>query len=310
MSVDRKILISFPGQGGKDYKGPLNPEIALYRKSLTNYQTMVGILPNLEVSKPHVFGYSFGLYAAATVAGVFSQEEAEVLIVERFELVRKEEARRVAEGREPTGMLIIFGQKIDEIRALVARKSENYWAILARSGLVAPEDLHHTNINGDTSHVVSGDRPFLQAAVDFFGEKRAILLPITGMYHAESRRRISEEYGEVVDKLGIGFNDPRQPLIASTRPRLLVKGSQVRNEMVEQICNRVDLISAVKLMSTEGIGVIFDPGPGQFANQSLRRINPEFKILSFDAPPKPNNPLENAMDAARQFLANLRNPGS
>lgn len=306
--VDQKIVISFPGQGGKDYKGSLSPEIALYRESIGNYQTMVGILPDLEISKPYFFGYSFGLYAAATAASVFSQEEAEILISRRSELIRKDEERRVAEGRAPTGMVLILGQKIDEIKSLVERTSESYRAILTRSGLIPPEDLHHTNINGDTSHVVSGDYPFLQAVVDFFGERKARMLPILGMYHAESRERVSKEYREVIHTSGIQFKDPSQPLISSTRPRLLKTGFKVKEEAIDQIYTHVDAVRVVELMQRQGIGIIIDPGPGQFANQSLRRINPEFRVLSFDVQAKPNSPLENVMDAARHLLANLTHP--
>lgn len=307
--VIQKIVVSFPGQGGKDYKGSPNPEIALFRESIGNYQAMTGILPDLIKSKPYFFGYSFGLYAAATAAGVFPQEEAEILIKARSDLIRADEARRVAEGKAPTGMLLILGHKIDEIRSLVSRTSESYRAILVRNGLVDPDDLHHTNINGDTSHVVSGDYPFLQAIVDFLGEKKARLLPIQGMYHAKSRERVSEEYGGLIDNMGIKFREPSQPLISSTKPRLLRTGREVREEAINQIHTGVDVIRVVEVMKQKEIRVIIDPGPGQFANQSLRRINPDFKVLSFDVQSKPSSPLENVVETARNLLATLGHQG-
>lgn len=303
--VNKKIVISFPGQGGRDYKGPLSPEVALYRESLGNYQAMVGIFPGLENSNSHWFGYSFGLYTAGAAAGVFTQDEGEVLITTRSELIKKDEDRRIAEGKSPTGMVLIFGQKIDEIRALVGRKSESYRAILAKSGLIPPQDLHHTNINGDISHVVSGDYQFLQAAVDFFGERSARLLPIRGMYHEESRKRVSEEYAKVIDDdLGIEFKNPSKPVISST-PRLLETGAEVKKELIDQIHTNVDTIGVVKLMEMLGIGVVIDPGPGQFANQALRRINRGLTVISYDVQAKPSITLDNAMDAVRQLLSNL-----
>lgn len=303
-----KVMIAFPGQGGKKYEGVMRPEVALYRESVGNYDSLCQLFPNLSNSGSYFFGNSFGLYAAASAAGVYSDEIGEQLVVTRADLIRQDEEIRVAEGKNRTGMALVLGQKIDDIKALVTRNSENYRAILLGSGSAEPAELHHTNANGETNHVVSGDVPFLEALVAFFGDRKAQLLPIDAMYHAESRKRVSEQYSREIDRLGIKFSDPSGPMISSTRPRILSRGNDVRNELITQIYEQVNLLQVVDLMKAEGIGVIVDPGPGQFANQVFRRNNPDLRVISFDSDLKTTGPIDTAIEAARNFLSSLRNP--
>lgn len=303
-----RVMIAFPGQGGKRYEGSVRPEVALYRESVSNYYEMCRLFPSVIDSNPVFFGNSFGLYAAGEAAGVYTHEVGELLVVTRADLIRQDEEKRVAEGKSRTGMAVVLGQRIDEIRALVSRTSEKYRAILLASGLAEPADLHHTNTNGHTNHVVSGDMPFLEALVAFFGEKRAQLLPIDAMYHAESRRRVSEQYSAEIDRLGIKFEDPSGPMIASTRPRILTRGDQVKEELITQIFEPVDLLQVIEEMKKEQIGVVIDPGPGQFANQVLKRNNPGLRVVSYDTELRPGSPIDSAIVAARNFIAGLRNP--
>lgn len=282
--------------------------MALYRESVGNYDSLSKLFPNLTDFNPYFFGNSFGLYAAARAAGVYTDEVGELLVVTRADLIRQDEEKRVAEGKNRTGMAVVLGQRIDEIKALVARKSEHYRAILLGSGNNEPAELHHTNTNGPTNHVVSGDIPFLEALVTYFGDRRAQLLPIDAMYHAKSKKRVSEQYAREIDKLGIKFADPKGPMISSTCPRILTRGAEVKGELVTQIYEQVDLLQVADLMQAVQIGVIVDPGPGQFANQIFKRNNPDLRVLSYDSDLKPGSPIDAAIEAARSFVSNLRNP--
>lgn len=308
---ETKVAIMFPGQGGIFHtEGNIRPEIALYRKSLKGFGLLLSLFPTIKDLNPNFFGNSFGQYSAGAAAEVYTPEEGEQLIIIRADLIRREEERRVREGKPTTGMVVVLGQRIEAIRELVDRKSELYKSILAKHGILAPEELHHTNINSETTHVVSGDRPFLEGLVAHLGDRVAKLLPIEGMYHAESRRRLSEEYGEAIDKSGIKFKNPIGPIIASTRPRLLTTAEHVLGEIVGQNYHPVNIPEAVKLMVNEGIEVLIDPGPGQFANQTLKRNNPHFKVISLDLDKKTGPSVEAALEAARSFIQGLRGPHS
>lgn len=305
MNERKKIAVIFPGQG-KEYKGiSIRPEIAQCRESLGGFRLLTSLV-QLDEFDTYFYGSSFGQYPAGVAAGVYTEPEGELLITTRADLIQKDEERRVARGQHRTGMVVILGQRIEVIRGLVSRSSEAYRSIISQYGNKEPSELHHTNINGETSHVVAGDRPFLETLIEFFGQARAKILPIDGMYHAKSRERVSIEYASDVDKLGIQFRIPRYPIISSTEPRVLQTGEQVHEEQVAQIYRPVDTLVAVALMQAEGIEILFDVGPGQFANQVLKKNNPAFRVISLDADQRKTGLNELPLEVIKSFLANLR----
>lgn len=284
-----RFVIAFPGQGSKDYPGSLRPEEALYNEALDNYERILTLFPLVRKLKPYFFGNSFGQFMADVAAGSITRPEGLELVRARAEIVRNDENRRVAEHKDRTAMAVLLGHGREVIDGLVERKSALYIKILELIDGRPPEDLQVSNINGETNHVLAGDKRFIDNLVVYLSQStdqvrtRARLLLIEGAYHIKARQRASEEFAAKIEELGIEFKDPDYPVISSTKPRLLTRGAEVKEELIAQVPREVNIPGVVALWKELGITVAVDMGPGQFVNQVIRRAyGDDLLIISLD----------------------------
>jgi hypothetical protein len=169
------------------------------------------------------FANSFGIYAESVAAGVITEEEGEELIVLRSDIVKEDEKLRVAEGKEPTLMAILVGRAAVHIPDLIGRRGDIYQQIVTHWPHNREPELWHSNDYSESLGVVTGERSFIEKAVDVIGPKLVRpLRAIEGGYHIEARRKASERYAEAIDRSGIQFKDPDYPMIASTNPRPMI----------------------------------------------------------------------------------------
>lgn len=272
-----RFVIAFPGQGSKEYPGNPNPEKTLYNESLDNYERILDLFPLVRRLKPYFFGNSFGQFMADVAVGSITRLEGLELVRARTKIVRSDEDRRVAEDKDRTAMAVLIGHGREVIDGLVERRSGLYKTILDLIGGKHPEDLQISNVNGETNHVVAGDRTFIENLVTYISQSReqvktrAILLLIDGAYHIKARQRASEEFAAKIEELGIVFKDPNYPLISSTKPRVLTTGAEVKEELIAQIPREVNIPEVAALWEELGIEVAADMGPGQFVNQVIKR---------------------------------------
>lgn len=307
--LDSRFIIAFPGQGTKNYPENPAPEEALFNESLDNFARISVFVPHIRRLKPFVFGNSFGQFQAAVAAGVIDRNEGLELVRTRTKIVRQDENRREAENRDRTGMAVLLGHGREVIEGLVQRKSVLYKTILEMiDGGKPPEDLELSNINGDTNYVLAGDKTFLKNLVAFLDQSagqartRARLLLIEGAYHIQARQKNSEEFAEKIETSGIIFRDPIYPIISSTNPRVMTKGSEVKEEFVLQIPREVNILKVVALWKQLMINTAVDPGPGQFVNQIIKRAYGDgLWVMSLDD----QRPQRGVLDDPLQKIANL-----
>lgn len=241
-----EVGIIIPGQGVE----PRTPEESILG-NVNNFRRLGDLNPRL-VPK-FVSGNSFGLYAAAAIAGAVGLAVLLKMARDRYQLVTEAEDIRVQQGLGRTGMLAVIGQDLSSVQNLARR--------------------HHvdiTNYNGPLAYVVGGVRSslaYLSREVT-----KARLLGIEGVYHSPIRRTEKERYGQMLEPIPI--DDPDIPLIASTNPRIIIDGRELKREFSDQLITPVDLNKAVRLWDevNSGTGIVIDIGPDGSMKKLAQRI--------------------------------------
>ena len=213
-------------------------------------------------------GHSMGQYSAMVAAGVISLEDGIRLVRER--------GRQMQASAADGAMAAIIGLADDRVAELeLAGQSVGSFTI--------------ANRNSPGQIVVSGERSAVEAAAEKakeLGAKRALILPVSVAAHSPLMAQAAERMREILST--VEFSDPRAPLLANADARFLTTGEECRAELVEHLTRGVDWIAAVQRMTSEGVTIFVEPGPGKVLTGLIKRINPEAEALALDEQSAPN----------------------
>jgi phthiocerol/phenolphthiocerol synthesis type-I polyketide synthase E len=198
-------------------------------------------------------GHSLGEYVAATVAGVWSLEDALVLTAER--------ARLVAE-MPPGGMMGV---------SLPPHEAES----LLRGGLSIGA------INGPEITVFSGPVPDLEA-VQAEMEERGIVwrrLPLQHAFHSSMMEPVAERLSGLLR--GIQLHAPTLPFASSVTGKWITRAQATDPAYWSRhLCSTVRFSDGVETLARDGIRVLLETGPGH----GLRMLASQLDVWGDDAP--------------------------
>ena len=140
-----------------------------------------------------------------------------------------------------------------------------------------------SNINTDLQTVISGDKAAIISAIDLAtsrGAKRAIPLKVAGAFHSDLMRPAADKLENYINDLK--FSDPKIPIIANCSAKPLTKTSDIKQELIHQICNCVDWNKSVKYMINSGVDSFIEYGHGGVLGNMIKRIDSESNITSVD----------------------------
>ena len=140
-----------------------------------------------------------------------------------------------------------------------------------------------SNINTDSQTVISGNKSAVASAVDLAtsrGAKRAIPLKVAGAFHSDLMKPAQEELQNYMNDLD--FNDPIIPIVANCTATPLTSASDIKEELIKQICNCVDWNKSVKFMINSGVNSFVEFGHGGVLGNMIKRISSDSAIKSID----------------------------
>jgi len=198
-----------------------------------------------------VAGHSLGEYTSMVVSGVTSFSDAVRLVRKRGQLMQQAAVNR------PGGMAAIIG--LEETA---------FEAICAETGVEV------ANVNSDDQIVISGDKIAVARAMDLAsarGAKKTITLPVSGAFHSSLMLKAKEGLESAVQAMN--FNDPSVPIIANSDCSILTTGEQVKEELVNGLCQCVQWKESVKSMVNSGVSQFVEFGPAGVLSSLIRRID-------------------------------------
>jgi len=237
-----------------------NAQPAIMTVSIACYEAMKEKSGDLFPVPQYVAGHSLGEYTSLYVSGALDLEETAKLVSLRGELMQD------ACDQNPGTMAALIG--LDE---------KAVYEISRQTG------TYVSNINTDLQTVISGDKAAIISAIDLAtsrGAKRAIPLKVAGAFHSDLMRPAADKLENYINDLK--FSDPKIPIIANCSAKPLTKTSDIKQELIHQICNCVDWNKSVKYMINSGVDSFIEYGHGGVLGNMIKRIDSESNITSVD----------------------------
>lgn len=210
-----------------------------------------GLLPDAD----YVAGHSLGEYAAMVAAGSLAFEDALRLVRRRGELMQEHGAGAMA--------------------AILGLAAEDVAAIARDAGVEV------ANFNTPVQTTVSGRTAAVERAIALAkerGAKRAVLLPVSGAFHSTLMAPVTEAMRPLIDTTAVATG--RVPLVADIDARFLRDPSDLRDELVDQICGSVRWVDVVDTLVGAGVTTFYEIGPGQVLTGLIGRCASEATVIS------------------------------
>ena len=237
-----------------------NAQPAIMTVSIACYEALKEKSGDLFPVPQYVAGHSLGEYTSLYVSGALDLEETAKLVSLRGELMQD------ACDQNPGTMAALIG--LDE---------KAVYEISRQTG------TYVSNINTDLQTVISGDKAAIISAIDLAtsrGAKRAIPLKVAGAFHSDLMRPAADKLENYINDLK--FSNPKIPIIANCSAKPLTKTSDIKQELIRQICNCVDWNKSVKYMINSGVDSFIEYGHGGVLGNMIKRIDSESNITSVD----------------------------
>ena len=237
-----------------------NAQPAIMTVSIACYEALKEKSGDLFPVPQYVAGHSLGEYTSLYVSGALDLEETAKLVSLRGELMQD------ACDQNPGTMAALIG--LDE---------KAVYEISRQTG------TYVSNINTDMQTVISGDKAAIISAIDLAtsrGAKRAIPLKVAGAFHSDLLRPAADKLENYINDLK--FSNPKIPIIANCSAKPLTKTSDIKQELIHQICNCVDWNKSVKYMINSGVDSFIEYGHGGVLGNMIKRIDSESNITSVD----------------------------
>jgi len=203
-------------------------------------------------------GHSLGEYTALAAANVLDFSTTVFLAKERGRLMYE------AGLKKPGSMMAIIG--LDEtILAEICRDTNTVIA----------------NINSPGQLVISGATENIAKAGETAkakGAARALPLQVSGAFHSPLMQPAVDGMTQILAK--VTFKDPIVPIIANVTAQPLTSGSQIREELLKQLCSSVQWQRSVEYMAGQVVGKFIEIGPGKVLAGLIKRISRESEMVN------------------------------
>jgi amino acid adenylation domain-containing protein len=192
---------------------------------------------SLGIKPTALAGHSLGEYVAACIAGVFSLEDAIMLVIKRAELM----------ARTPAGLMLSVALGDAEIQPLVKDTS-----------------LSLALVNAPNLCVVAGshdDVAEFESRLKQMG-KAATRLKVAHAYHSSMMDGILDPYREIVNK--VTLHPPKVPIMSSHSGAWMTAEEATRREYwVRHARETIRFADAIHTLVSSKAGVMIEVGPGK-----------------------------------------------
>lgn len=216
----------------------------------------VVLTTNNVVSPAYVAGHSLGEYSALIAANVLEFSDAVRIVRERGRLMHE------AGIKKPGGMAAIIG--LDE---------ESLEEVCLETGAEV------ANMNCSGQIVISGTREALARSMDLAksrGAKRVIPLQVSGAFHSSLMKPAVEGMERAISQ--VSLRNPEIPIVANSTAKPMVTVDEIKQELIQQICNCVKWQPSVQYMVEGGVSTFIEIGPGQVLSGLIKRINSDVSV--------------------------------
>lgn len=204
-----------------------------------------------------VAGHSLGEYTALVAAGSLALMDALPLV--RLRAQAMQDAVPVGTG----GMAAILGLDPAAVREGCAKAA-------SESG----EVVEAVNFNDPKQTVIAGSKAGVEAGcavLKGMGAKRALPLPVSAPFHSSLMKPAAERLRERLAT--IDLKAPRIPVLNNIDVATPADPDAIRDALYRQAFGPVRWVEVVQAIRAQGIGHIFECGPGKALAAMVRRID-------------------------------------
>lgn len=224
------------------------PAIAITSLALLRVATEES--PGLLQRPAFVAGHSLGEYTALVAAGAMPFDEAVGLLRIRGELMQ------AAGERNPGTMAAILGLDVSDCED-----------ICRESGAEV------CNVNAPGQIVIGGTRDAVVRTMDYAkarGAAKVIPLSVSGAFHSSLMRPAAD--GMVQPVATANIRDPLIPVVANCTATPIHHDTEIRHELVDQVCKPVQWSNTVEFLAANGIETFIEFGPGRVLTAIIKRM--------------------------------------
>ncbi len=246
----------------KELQNTINSQPAIMTVSIAAWKAWQEFLGSDPEPPSVLAGHSLGEYTSMVVSGILTFSDAVKLVRERGRLMQQASIDR------PGGMAAIIG--LDE---------------LALTQICCETGVELANINSDDQIVLSGDKIAVARAMDLAtarGARKTVPLPVSGAFHSSLMEQAREGLTEATAELD--FQDPLMPVIANSDCAELRTGEEMRNELIQGLCQCVQWKNSVRCMINLGVTEFVELGPASVLAGLIRRIDRSVHAVALSNP--------------------------
>ncbi len=219
--------------------------------------TLKGINPSV------VAGHSLGEYSALVAAGSISFKDAVKITEIRGRIMQD----AVPEGKGLMAAILGLDRKVvDEVCGSV------------KTGYVSA-----ANYNCPGQIVISGEKAAVEEAMKLAkekGAKRALPLAVSVPSHTKLMEEAGKRFEEELNKIDI--KDAGVSFVNNVEAKFISNAGEIRKSLVRQLSESVLWEDCVKTVSSSGVTVFIEAGPGKVLSGLIKRIEPSAKIFNVE----------------------------
>lgn len=207
-------------------------------------------------------GHSLGEYTALVAAGALDFADALPLVRYRAEVMQG----AVAEG--VGAMAAILGLDDNAVRAVCAEAAQG-------------EVLEAVNFNSPGQVVIAGNKTAVERGMDVAkakGAKRALILPVSVPSHCALMKPAAEKLQVYLENVDI--HAPHVPVLHNADVVSYSDAAQIKNALVQQLYSPVRWVETIQAMSSNGIVMAAECGPGKVLAGLNKRIVADMVCLA------------------------------
>lgn len=217
-----------------------------------------------DIEAVAVGGLSLGEYTACAAAGVFTFEEAVLLVKKRGEAM--EEAATVNTGTM-AGIIGLDRKTVEDICSAI-------------------EDVWPANINSAEQIVISGTPEGVHSAAEAAkakAAKRVIPLKVSGAFHSPMMQPAADSLKEALDSTT--FQTPNLPVLSNALAALQTDPASIQGALLKQLTSPVRWVECVECIRDQSEpDIIIEFGPGKVLKGLIRRIDRELVVRNIEKP--------------------------
>ncbi|MFH0883458.1 MAG: ACP S-malonyltransferase [bacterium] len=208
-------------------------------------------------------GHSLGEYSALVASGALGFDQALEIVALRGELMQN------AGDERPGTMAAILGLEPEVVEEL-CKKASNGNGIVVAANLNAPGQI-----------AISGDVVAVDRAIELAKEKnarRAMRLNVSGAFHSPLMAPAAEKLAEKVRAAAI--RPPNVSIYQNVSAKPTTDPDEIRAGLIAQLTSPVRWIETIRNMSSNGVEMFVEVGPGSVLQGLTKRILPHAQVMS------------------------------